>query len=56
MDEQEGKITKQELTSEELDVVSGGLTNGQTELYHAFIGGLVKGYMDAGGHISIGFH
>jgi hypothetical protein len=55
MDKQEGEITKRELTAEELDAVSGGLLNSQTQLYHSFMAGMVKGYADAGGTVLIKF-
>jgi hypothetical protein len=55
MDRQQNEISHLELTTKELDDVSGGLKNNQTEAYHAFMAGMVKGYADAGGNVQITF-
>ena len=44
-----------ELTAEELATVNGGVRNADTQAYHAFLGGLVQGFLDAGGGVSISF-
>jgi bacteriocin-like protein len=49
VDRQKDQISASELTTEDLDQVSGGLINARTEAFHAFFSGFVKGYMDAGG-------
>ena len=56
MDRQQREVGELELTVDELDAVSGGMRNGETKLFHAFIGGLIKGYMDAGGKVTVDFH
>ena len=53
---QESNIRDVELTTEDLEAVSGGRTNSETPLWNAFWGGVVKGYMDAGGSVDIRFH
>jgi hypothetical protein len=47
--------SKLELTTEDLDGVTGGIRNADTEIFHAFIGGMVKGFMDAGGRVGLVF-
>jgi hypothetical protein len=42
----------EELTTRELDDVSGGLKNNQTEAYHAVWAGIVKGFSDAAGNVT----
>jgi|HubBroStandDraft_2_1064218.scaffolds.fasta_scaffold4504360_1 hypothetical protein len=47
--------SKLELTTEDLDGVTGGVRNADTEAFHAFIGGMVKGFLDAGGGVGFAF-
>ena len=54
MDRQKDEISASELTTEDLDQVSGGLNNNQTHAFHAFFAGIVKGYLDAGGVYNMG--
>jgi hypothetical protein len=51
MNRQESEISELELTAEELDDVSGGLRNNQTEVWAAFYSGIVKGVLEAGGSV-----
>ena len=42
-------LTTENLTIDELARVAGGMRNQDTEAFHAFMGGFVKGFLDAGG-------
>jgi hypothetical protein len=55
MDKQESEISSLELTNEELADVSGGMNNNQTAAWHSFIAGIVLGYVEAGGILSVHF-
>jgi hypothetical protein len=46
---------ERELQDGELDAVSGGLANCETAVFKAFLGGIVKGYLGAGGDVSVKF-
>ena len=52
MNTQESKISDLELTTEDLDDVSGGLRNNQTEAWAAFKAGIVKGLLESGATVS----
>jgi len=49
MERQQPEINEPELTAEELDSVSGGLRNNQTEAWGWFQLGIAKGFAEAGG-------
>ena len=49
MDRQQSEINEFEMTTEELDAVSGGVRNNQTEAWAAFQTGIIKGFLEAGG-------
>ena len=56
MNEQQSEISPlEELTTRELDDVSGGYKNNSTEAYHAFFAGWVYGYTTAGGNVTAHF-
>jgi bacteriocin-like protein len=57
VDRQKDEISASELTTEDLDQVSGGLNNNQTDAFHVFFAGFIKGYMDGGGTgMTLTFH
>ena len=43
----------EELTTKELEDVSGGYQNCNTEAWHAFIAGQVYGFSEAGGNVTV---
>jgi hypothetical protein len=49
----EVEISAIELTTEDLDAVNGGAFN---ELYNTVMLGVIKGYTEAGGNVSVSFH
>lgn len=52
MDKQQQRdISKTELTAEELDSVSGGMRNNETQAWQAFMKGFDKGWTESGGSI-----
>ena len=55
MDKQQLEINEMELTTEELNDVSGGLANAQTPGFRAFMNGVIEGYIRGGGSVSIIF-
>ncbi|WP_369722707.1 hypothetical protein AB8Z38_01295 [Bradyrhizobium sp. LLZ17] len=55
MDKQQRDVTELELTLEDLNEVNGGVRNNQTEAWAAFAGGILKGFIEAGGHPSCQF-
>jgi hypothetical protein len=52
MNTQESKISNLELTTEDLDDVSGGLRSNQTEAWAAFKAGIVKGLLETGATVT----
>jgi len=56
MNNEEVEISATELTTEELDAVHGGMTNSQTPLFQAFVLGMIKGYHEAGGVVTVEYH
>ena len=56
MDKQQLELSEMELTAEELNDVNGGVKNGQTAGFRAFVVGILQGYMEAGGHGTIIFN
>jgi len=52
MDRQQDEISDLELTTEELNDVTGGIKNNQTEAWGAFQFGIRVGLVMAGGHVS----
>ena len=52
MDRLQSGISDLELTTDELDDVSGGLRNNQTEAWAAFKAGIVKGLFESGATVS----
>ena len=48
----EVEISAIELTTEDLDAVNGGYS----ELYNTVMLGVIKGYTEAGGNVSVSFH
>ena len=55
MDKQQLEISEMELTTEELNDVSGGRTNADSDLYRAFMHGVIDGYNNGGGNVVIIF-
>jgi hypothetical protein len=53
MNRQQQEISDLELTTEELDGVSGGMRNNETQAWKAFMKGFDKGWLESGGSIVI---
>jgi hypothetical protein len=54
MDKQQQRETREtELTIEEMDRVSGGMRNNETQAWQAFMKGFDKGWTESGGSILI---
>jgi bacteriocin-like protein len=53
MNRQQQEISNLELTTEELDAVSGGMRNNETQAWKAFMKGFDKGWTESGGSILI---
>jgi hypothetical protein len=49
MEREQSEINELELTAEELDAVSGGLRNNQTEAWAVFQLGIMQGFLESGG-------
>jgi hypothetical protein len=56
MERQQPEINEPELTAEELDSVSGGLRNNQTEAWGWFQLGIAKGIGETPGSLACSFH
>jgi hypothetical protein len=52
MDRLPSEISDLELTTDDLENVSGGLRNNQTEAWAAFKAGIVKGLLESGATVS----
>jgi hypothetical protein len=49
MEREQSEINTLELTADELDAVSGGLRNNQTEAWAVFQLGIMRGFLESGG-------